>query len=236
MNDTSPAEDLLAAISRLWRGSFHCQLSTQSIKFEGYPFGSVLPICRDSQGRPLLMISHLAQHTRNLDADPRCSLTLVDANHHDVQQWTRLTCLARAEPTTSSTALERYYRYYPEGRHYHKELNFRLYRLQPVQFYLIAGFGSARWFDVSRVLGEPHFATADELEILYQLNAREHHLLAHFLDSQQLDHPKGKIHAVGADPSGLDLRLGDNLIRHAFNTPIPEAGNFLERLGSSPVS
>lgn len=236
MNDKASADELLLAIIRLWHGSFHCQLSTHSIKFEGYPFGSVLPLCRDSQGRPLLMISHLAQHTRNLDADPRCSLTLVDSNHSDVQQWTRLTCLADAEPTSSSTALERYYRYYPEGRQYHKELNFNLYRLQPVQFYLIAGFGSARWFDVSRALDQPHFASAEELEILYQLNAREHELLRRFLDSRQLQHRNGKIHAVGADPSGLDLRLGDSLTRCPFDAPVTQAKDFLERLEASLTS
>jgi putative heme iron utilization protein len=236
MNDNSSAEELLQAISQLWRNSFHCQLSTHSVKFEGYPFGSVLPICRDSQGRPLLMISHLAQHTRNLDADPRCSFTLVDSNHADVQQWTRLTCLAEAEPTSSSTALERYYRYYPEGRQYHKELNFSLYRLKPIQFYLIAGFGSARWFDVSRVLDEPHFPTAEELEILYQLNAREHNLLGRFLTSRQLDHPEAKIHAVGADPNGLDLRLGDSLTRCPFDSPIAEAGNLVEQLETAAMT
>ena len=132
--------------------------------------------------------------------------------------------------------MERYYRYYPDGRDYHKELNFKLYRLLPRQFYLIAGFGSARWFDVSRALDEPHFPTADELEILYQLNAREHHLLRRFLDSRQLDHPNGKVHAVGADPSGLDLRLGDSLTRCTFDTPIPQADNFLQRLESVLIS
>ena len=233
MNGNSSANEIQQAIGRLWRGSFHCLLSTHSVKFDGYPFGSVLPICRDSHGRPLLMISHLAQHTRNLDADPRCSLTLVDSNHADVQQWTRLTCLADAEPSTSSSALERYYRYYPEGRHYHKELNFRLYRLQPRQFYLIAGFGSARWFDVSRVLEAPLFPTAKEMEILYQLNARDHNLLGRFLVSRNHDLSDAKIHAVGADPQGLDLRQGESLIRCMFDTPLPEAGNFVEGLEAS---
>ncbi len=233
MDESSSAEELQQAISSLWRGSFHCQLSTHSVKFEGYPFGSVLPICRDSQARPLLMISHLAQHTRNLDADPRCSLTLVNSNHADVQQWTRLTCLADAEPTSSSSALERYYRYYPEGRHYHKELNFSLYRLQPRQFYMIAGFGSARWFDVSRVLQETLFPTAEELEILYQLNARDHNLLGRFLASRQQGQPQDKIHALGADPWGLDLRLGDSLTRCLFDSPITEANRFVERLEAS---
>ena len=233
VNENSSANELQQAIGRLWRGSFHCLLSTHSVKYDGYPFGSVLPMCRDSGGRPLLMISHLAQHTRNLDGDPKCSLTLVDSNHADVQQWTRLTCLADAESCSSSSALERYYRYFPEGRHYHKELNFRLYRLQPRQFYLIAGFGSARWFDVSRVLEAPLFPAAEELEILYQLNARDHNLLSRFLSSRHQKLSDTEIHAVGADPQGLDLRQGENLIRYPFDSPFPEANNIVEQLEAS---
>jgi hypothetical protein len=233
MNDNSSADDLRRTISQVWRGSFHGLLSTHSLKYEGYPFGSVLPMCRDSQGRPLLMISHLAQHTRNLDADPRCSLTLVESNHPDVQQWTRLTCLANVEPTTSSHTLERYYRYYPEGRQYHKELNFRLYRLLPRQFYLIAGFGSARWFDVSRVLDEPFFPAADELEILYQLNARAQGLLSCLLASRKLESRDGQVHAVGADPNGIDLRHADGIWRCPLDFPVTDANRYIEQLETS---
>jgi heme iron utilization protein len=232
MNQASPSEDLQQTIGELWSGSFHGLLSTHSVKFEGYPFGSLLPICRDSQGNPLMMISHLAQHTRNLDSNPRCSLTLTAQNHADVLQWNRLTCLADAQPATSSNALERYYRYYPDGRRYHKELNFSLYRLQPKKFYLIAGFGSARWFDINRVLEVPRFDTAAELEILYQLNAREHELLARFLAASG-SNDRGTAHAVGADPHGLDIRQGEILTRYTLPTPVSDETRFVAALESA---
>ncbi len=229
MNQASPTEDLLQAITRLWNESFHCTLSTHSAKYPGYPFGSVLPICRDSKGYPLLMISHLAQHTRNLNADNRCAMTLIRANHADVQQWTRLTCLADAEPVDSSSAMERYCRYFPEGRRFHKELNFELYRLLPKQSYLVAGFGSARWFDVSRLFDPPRFHTAAELEILYQLNARDHALIKRLLEQRGLD-AQGQAQAVGADPQGLDVRQGERLLRLQLQVPIPVEADYLPRL------
>jgi hypothetical protein len=232
MSKMSSGEDLVQTISELWSESFHGLLSTHSVKFEGYPFGSLLPICRDGQGNPLMMISHLAQHTRNLDADPRCSLTLVRSNHADVLQWTRLTCLADAQPVTSSNALERYCRYFPDGRRYHKELNFGLYRLRPSQLYLIAGFGSARWFDVSRILEAPRFHTAAELEILYQLNAREHTLLVSLLESRGVQVPN-QVKAVGADPQGLDIRLGETLTRLHLLTPITDETGFVAQVEST---
>lgn len=232
MNQESSTEDLLQIISKTWSESFHSMLSTQSVKYAGYPFGSLVPLCRDSRGNPLMMISHLAQHTRNLDADPHCALTMVQPNHADVLQWTRLTCLAIAEPTTSNNAMERYCRYYPDGRRYHKELNFNLYRLQPQQFYLIAGFGLARWFDVGRILEIPRFQTAAELEILYQLNARDHDLLNRFLTHRGLPIP-GKLSAVGADPSGLDVRLGESLTRVHFQSPLDDEQTFIKQLEST---
>lgn len=229
MNQGSMSDDLLQDLQQLWSARFHGLLSTHSVKHAGYPFGSLLPICRDAKGQPLLMISHLAQHTRNLDADPRCSLTLTQPGHGDVQQWPRLTCLADAQPVASSSQLERYYRYYPDSRRYHKELNFRLYRLLPKQFYFIAGFGSARWFDVSRLLDQEGFTTADELELLYRLNAHEHDLLKRFLAQRGVEFG-AVIQATGADPLGLDIRLGDTLLRLHFKIPRLEIKDFLENL------
>ena len=229
MNQESMSNDLQQDLQRLWSASFHCLLSTHSVKYAGYPFGSLLPICRDSKGLPLLMISHLAQHTRNLDADPRCSLTLTHPGHADVQQWTRLTCLADAQPVASNSQLERYYRYYPDSRRYHTELNFLLYRLLPKQFYLIAGFGSARWFDVSRLLQQESLATADELEFLYQLNAHEHDLLKRFLAQQDVEF-MADTHAVGADQHGVDIRQGDSLMRLHFENTTTDTKRFLQML------
>jgi heme iron utilization protein len=229
MNQGSISDDLLQDLRQLWSTSFHGLLSTHSAKYAGYPFGSLLPICRDAKGQPLLMISHLAQHTRNLDADPRCSLTLTQPGQGDVQQWPRLTCLADAQPVTSSQQLERYYRYYPDSRRYHKELNFRLYRLLPKQFYFIAGFGSARWFEVSRLLEHEGFATADELELLYQVNAHEHALLRRSLEQRGVEFA-ADTHAVGADPRGLDIRRGDSLMRLRFDDLRMDAKQFLENL------
>ncbi len=49
-------------------------LSTHSKSMPGFPFGSVVPYCLDDQGRPLILISRIAQHTHNLQKTPgvRC--------------------------------------------------------------------------------------------------------------------------------------------------------------------
>ena len=49
-------------------------LSTHSKAMPGFPFGSVVPYCLDAEGRPLILISRIAQHTHNLGQDAKCSL------------------------------------------------------------------------------------------------------------------------------------------------------------------
>ena len=89
-------------------------LSTLSVDAEGYPFGSVVPYCFDRQGRPIVLISNIAQHTKNLDADPRLCLTVL-AGEEDVQASARLSLLARAAPVEDAIedVGERYYRHFP---------------------------------------------------------------------------------------------------------------------------
>jgi len=53
-------------------------LSTLSRKQPGFPFGSLMPYALDGQGRPLFLISTMAMHTQNLQADPRASLFVTE--------------------------------------------------------------------------------------------------------------------------------------------------------------
>src|SRR5215469_15945767 len=95
-------------------------LSTISLEVPGYPFGSVTPYCADPQCRPVIYISTIAQHTRNIMADPRVSLTVFDGNggSDDVQARGRLTYIGNARPAGKEDADVRdlYFRYFPSSR------------------------------------------------------------------------------------------------------------------------
>src|SRR3984885_595733 len=52
-------------------------LSTLSRKQPGFPFGSVMPYGLDGRGRLIFLISTMAMHTQNLQADPRASLLVT---------------------------------------------------------------------------------------------------------------------------------------------------------------
>ena len=71
-------------------------LSTWSQSMPGYPFGSLTPFAMTHEGRPLLWVSRLAEHTRNLAAEPRACLTVTEAGEGDPQALGRASVLGEA--------------------------------------------------------------------------------------------------------------------------------------------
>src|SRR5262245_45976860 len=105
-------------------------LSTISQDVPGFPFGSVAPFCVDDDCRPILYISTIAQHTKNILADDRVSLTVIeppdetdaesDAGSDDVQSRGRVTYIAKAVPVREALddIRARYIRYFPTAAPY----------------------------------------------------------------------------------------------------------------------
>jgi heme iron utilization protein len=209
----------LAPARCLWTDRFHGVLSTHSRAEPGYPFGSVVPYCLDAQGRPLFLFSPLAQHYQNLDADPRCAFTLAESVTGDVQQGTRLTCLAECTPLPAEdSGGERYFRYYPRGRVYRDELGFELFRLIPRRFHYNGGFATARWLGADRVLHASPFDDAAEGRLIARLEPVHHpHLAARFPEGAEPGEP---VRIAGVDPWGLDLGRGEALSRLHFPEPL----------------
>ena len=213
----------LQASRRLWFSSYHGVLSSHSVAVPGYPFGSLVLICRDYDGLPLLLLSHLAQHTQNLLDNPNCSLTLLETGSGDVQQLGRLTCLARmatVKPVTEGSS-QRYFRYFPNTREYYENLNFQFYKLTPERFHFVGGFGAARWIDPSRLLPDFTLTANEEAELLVQLQS---HPL--FTASNGIH-----ISPVGIDSLGLDLKSNNQLTRVMLDEPVTSSSQALEMLG-----
>ena len=76
---------LASEARRFLRGTRSGVLSTHSARFEGYPFGSIAPFVLDHAGNPLILISTIAEHTKNIRKDPRVSLIAFDPAAPDMQ-------------------------------------------------------------------------------------------------------------------------------------------------------
>lgn len=208
---------LIQNAQRFYASRFQAVLASHSVEFEGYPFGSTIPYCLDRTGWPLILLSHLAQHTRNLDTNPKCALTIVEAGDCDIQKLMRLTLIGEAEELDheDKDLPERYFRYFPDKREFYQEYNFRFYHIRPERFYLVGGFGAARWLGSDRLLRGNPFSAGQENSLLKHANGDMADGLQQLL---KREHPAGFNPAtpallVGMDGQGLDLRQGESLFR-----------------------
>ena len=124
-------------------------LSTLSRKQPGFPFGSVMPYGLDNQGRPIFLISTMAMHTQNLQADPRASLLVTQADTSgDPLGASRVTLvgnvLAIAEPEVAE-ARKLYLARYDNSKYWVDFEDFSFYRLDVVDVYYVGGFGVMGW-------------------------------------------------------------------------------------------
>ena len=107
----------------------------------GWPYASLVLVACAFDGAPLLLLSDLAEHTRNLRADGRVSL-LFDAAEETGSRLAgaRLTVLGRAAATEDVLARARFLARHPEAHAYAPMTDFRLYRVEPERAHLVAGF------------------------------------------------------------------------------------------------
>jgi putative heme iron utilization protein len=124
-------------------------LSTHSQQRPGYPFGSVAPYAPDERGRPVFLISGLALHTRNLEADPRASLLVTPAEPaEDPLAAPRVTLLGEARRLSAEEAVPdraRYLERHPGAAVWADFADFAFWRLDVVGAYFVGGFGAMDW-------------------------------------------------------------------------------------------
>src|SRR6267154_1507279 len=128
-------------------------LSTLSRKQPGFPFGSVMPYGLDARGRPIFLISSMAMHTQNLQADSRASLlvTQPDASG-DPLGASRVTLVGNVltipEPEVTE-ARQLYLERYSNAKYWVDFDDFSFYRMDVVEVYYVGGFGVMGWVSAS---------------------------------------------------------------------------------------
>lgn len=184
----------------------------------GFPFATLVNVATAADGSPVLLMSRLAVHTRNLEARPQASILLTRTGKGDPLAHPRLTVsglLARdADPALRARFLARH----PKSELYAGFADFSFWRMRVTGFHLNGGFARAADFEPQAILTD--LAGADDLltaeaGALAHLNA-DHadalRLYATRFDGQS----DARWHATGLDPEGLDLSAGDRTARISF--------------------
>lgn len=215
----TPADEARALI----RARPLATLST-ALAADGWPYGSLVLIATATDGTPLLLISTLAEHTRNLAADDRVSL-LFEATSGLANPLTgaRVTLLGHARPSADLLDRQRFLRRHPEAEMYAGFKDFGLYRVAPVRGHLVAGFGRIHWIDGGELLTIPAPALAEaEAGIVTHMN--DDHLDAiQLYAARLLGLAGGGWRMTGCDPEGCDLRRDAEVARLNFGQLVEDA-------------
>lgn len=205
---------------RRYRGGV---LSTISERLAGHPFGSVVPYLPDHDANPIILISRLAEHTRNIGADARVSL-LVHDPAADLQAGARLTLVGKAKGADGDTERlkARYLRYFPDSGRLFALGDFALYRIEPHQLRWIGGFGDIRWIAEHDFRPPANRFAEQEPDILEHMNTDHAHTLR---DYCRHIHGKAPVDArmAGIDCDGFDVRADGELLRFEFEEPVTDA-------------
>lgn len=211
-------------------------LSTHSAKFEGYPFGSVAPFVVDHQGHLIILISTLAEHTKNILQNPKVSM-VVFKDEQDLQANARLTLIGDATQCDKNDAhlRARYLRYIPQAESYFDMHDFHFYRIAITQARYIAGFGKMGWMDADALnpSSDEIALTEQELDIIEHMNSDHADSLLTYC---QYVHQQSGDNAtmIGIDPYGFDVILNQGessqQLRFAFDSLVKDANTARQAL------
>ena len=230
-----PGYDAVAESKRLLRATRSGALSTIERK-GGHPFATLVTVATDHDGSPILLLSQLSAHTRNLDAEPRCSILLAEGGKGDPLAHPRLTVFGRAvkqkDEAVRARLKARFLSRHPKSGLYADFGDFGFWKIEVEGAHLNGGFAKAADFPAADVL-----TSLDGAEDLIEAEAGaiEHmntdHVEAVSLYATKLaGEPAGRWRATGIDPEGMDLAAGDLTARVAFPKQINGPGDLRDAL------
>ncbi len=230
-----PAEayDALREAKTLLRATRAGTLAT--VGADGAPFASLVSVATDPAGHPLLLLSRLAAHTGQVEADPRCSLLLARPGRGDPLAHPRLTLVGRAtrlEGDARTAARTRFLARNPKAALYADFPDFGFFRMAFWEASLNGGFGRA-----ARFSGADLLAATEGLDALLAAEAGAvEHMNADHRDALKLYATvlaragEGDWRASGLDLEGIDLVCGDRTARAWFEAPVASAGELRRAL------
>ncbi len=215
-DQSSPAESGRLLLRSVPLGT----LATLMRDGDGAPYASLAPVATDHDGSPILLISDLADHTRNIREDNRVSLLLNGSEgFEDPLAGARLTLQGRLiRPDDASGLRRRYLARHPSASLYADFGDFGFYRLTIEKAHLVAGFGRIHWIDGNDL----RMAPADELmaadaDIVAHMN-EDHRDAVQLYATKLLGCDGDDWIMTGIDAEGADLRAKSQVARLTFDT------------------
>ena len=200
--------ELARRIRCLMRGTRSAALSTALTTADSWPYGSLVTVAIDQDTAPLLLMSTLSDHTRNLCVDNRGALLfLAPSRYRNPQRNVRVTVMGQIRKTNKVKHADRFLAMHPEAAMYSGFGDFDFYRMNIEKVHWIGGFAEARWFPGKFIRPKASTVRAvaeSQLSICRHMN--EDHGDAIDLYARRLLNRHGDgWRMVGLDPDGADL-------------------------------
>ncbi len=184
----------------------------------GDPYCSLVNVATESSGAPLLLLSTLALHTKNMLADNRVSLMLDERKDGDPLEGARVMLMGTAAATDDPAARTAYLRRHPEAEMFANFGDFAFYRMEIKRAHLVAGFGRIVDLAAADILTDMSDAQAlleAQGEAIAHMNA-DHAAACRLYAGKLLGAPDGDWACVGIDPDGIELQCGRMALRLFF--------------------
>jgi putative heme iron utilization protein len=187
----------------------------------GDPYCSLVNVASHWNGSPILLISRLALHTRNILADPRVSLMLDERAEGDPLEGARIMLAGRAEQAggvDEAILRRRYLNAHPAAEAFVNFKDFSFFRIEPAGAHLVAGFGRIVDLEPGQFLTDVSDADAlleAEQGAIEHMNA-DHREAMNLYATKLLGAEQADWGCTGCDPDGMDMQAGLQTLRLDF--------------------
>ncbi len=222
--DTLPASNR-AALRRVARAVRKAALATSLAEGgDGRPYVSLVTLALDHDLSPILLLSRLADHTRNLLADGRAALLLDGTDGlANPQTGPRVTLTGVVAEDGDPRLRRRFLARHPGAALYAGFGDFAIWRMTVERAHFVGGFGRAVWCDAPLVPPrEAAFMAEVEETALAEINGGHPNLVA-ALAARAGGEPERGWRLAGIDPDGCDLEAGEVVLRVPLDQAPDEA-------------
>ena len=200
----------------------------------GDPYCSLVNVASHADGSPILLISQLALHTKNILGDARVSLMLDERTTGDPLEGARIMLAGHAEQAGADDAAalrRRYLNAHPSAEAFVEFKDFSFFQIRPTGAHLVAGFGRIVDLAPERFLTEISDATAlleAEPGAIEHMN-EDHRDAMNLYATKLLGAEAADWRCTGCDPEGMDMQAGATTLRLEFPERVTN-GNELRKM------
>lgn len=209
------------------------------------PYSTFVMSATDYDGSPLLLLSDLSEHTKNLEYNDIISLLFYEEqkdinlfpefdnkkliqSYEDPMSRPRITVIGKLEISKNKNHKRRFSSRHPASNLYSNFKDMNIYKLNIISGHVTAGFAKVKWFKREDLIlnGFSDFEN-DEHDIIDHMNDAHQesiNLFEKFLFTSKSI--KGNWKIIGLDPEGFDIRLNDIVKRYNFKSIVKKTSMF----------